>query len=68
VDVGEGDKNQDLMQLYQVPMGKGIPALAVLDGTGKLLYSQQHGEFEKARALTPEELAAFLAKWKVPRS
>ncbi|HVO60482.1 MAG TPA: thioredoxin family protein [Terriglobales bacterium] len=68
VDVGEGDKNQDLMQLYHVPMGKGIPALAVLDGAGKLLYSQQHGEFEKARALTPEELAAFLTKWKAPRS
>jgi hypothetical protein len=68
VDVGEGDKNQDLMQLYQVPMAKGIPALAVLDGTGKLLYSQQHGEFEKARALTPEVLAAFLTKWKAPRS
>jgi uncharacterized protein YchJ len=68
VDVGEGDKNQDLMQAYHVPMAKGIPALAVLDGTGKLLYSQQHGEFEKARALTPEELAAFLSKWKAPRS
>jgi len=68
VDVGEGDKNQDLMQLYQVPMAKGIPALAVLDNTGKLLYSQQHGEFEKARALTPEEVAAFLTKWKAPRS
>lgn len=68
VDVGEGDKNQDLMQLYRVPMAKGIPALAVLDKAGKLLFSQQHGEFEKARALTPEELTAFLAKWKAPRS
>ena len=68
VDVGEGDKNQDLMQFYQVPMARGIPALAVLDRTGKLLYSQQHGEFEKARALTPEQLAAFLTKWKAPRS
>ncbi len=68
VDVGEGDKNQDLMQLYQVPMAKGIPALAVLDFTGKLLYSQKHGEFEKARALTPEELSAFLRKWKAPPS
>ncbi len=68
VDVGEGDKNQDLMQRYQVPMGRGIPALAVLDSSGKLLYSQQHGEFEKARALTPEELSAFLRKWKAPRS
>jgi thioredoxin 1 len=64
VDVGEGDKNQDLMQRYQVPMKKGIPALAVLDGNGKLLYSQQGGEFEKARALAPEDVLAFLNKWK----
>jgi hypothetical protein len=64
VDVGEGDKNQDLMQQYQVPMKKGIPALAVLDSNGKLLYSQQGGEFEKARALAPEDVMAFLNKWK----
>ena len=64
VDVGEGDKNQDIMQDYHVPMKKGIPALAVLDGKGKLLYSQQGGEFEKARSLAPEDLLAFLKKWK----
>ncbi len=64
VDVGQGDKNQDIMQQYNVPMKKGIPALAVLDGKGKLLYSQQGGEFEKARSLAPEDLRAFLNKWK----
>ncbi len=64
VDVGEGDKNQDIMEQYQVPMKKGIPALAVLDGKGKLLYSQQGGEFEKARSLAPEDLLVFLDKWK----
>ncbi len=64
VDVGEGDKNQDIMQEYHVPMKKGIPALAVLDSKGKLLYSQQGGEFEKARSLAPEDLMAFLKKWK----
>lgn len=64
VDVGEGDKNQDIMQQYHVPMKKGIPALAVLDSKGKLLYSQQGGEFEKARSLAPQDLLAFLKKWK----
>ena len=64
VDVGQGDKNQDIMQQYQVPMKKGIPALAVLDSSGKLLYSQQGGEFEKARSLAPTDLLAFLNKWK----
>jgi len=65
VDVGEGDKNQDLMDEYQVPMEKGIPALAVLDSNGKLLYSQKAGEFERARALAPEDLLEFLNKWKL---
>jgi thioredoxin 1 len=64
VDVGQGDKNQDLMNDYQVPMKRGIPAIAVLDATGKLLYSQKNGEFERARAMGPEDLLEFLNKWK----
>lgn len=64
VDVGQGDKNQDLMQQYHVPMAKGIPALAVVDSSGKLLYSQTGGEFEHARSLAPEDLLQFLNKWK----
>jgi thioredoxin 1 len=67
VDVGEGDKNQDLMKMYDVPMSKGIPGVAVLDSNGKLLYSQKNGEFERARALTPKQLAEFLDEWK-PRN
>ncbi|MGH9515218.1 MAG: thioredoxin family protein [Terriglobales bacterium] len=64
VDVGQGDKNQDLMNQYQVPMRRGIPAMAVLDASGQLLYSQKNGEFERARALGPEDLLEFLNKWK----
>jgi hypothetical protein len=64
VDVGQGEKNQDIMQQYHVPMSKGIPAIAVLDSEGKLLYAQQGGEFEKARVLGPEDVIAFLNKWK----
>jgi hypothetical protein len=64
VDVGQGDKNQDLMTQYQVPMSRGIPAIAVLDARGKLLYSQKNGEFERARAMGPEDLLEFLHKWK----
>lgn len=64
IDVGQGDKNQDLMDKYEVPMKKGIPGLAVLDSSGKLLYSQKNGEFEKARVLGPDDLLAFLNQWK----
>jgi thioredoxin 1 len=64
VDIGRGEKNQDLMTKYEVPMKRGIPGLAVLDADGKLVYSQKNGEFENARALTPDDFLAFLNKWK----
>jgi thioredoxin 1 len=67
VDIGMQemkDKNQDLMKQYEVPLKRGIPGLAVLDPDGKLVYSQKNGEFENARALAPEEVLAFLNKWK----
>ncbi len=63
VDVGEYDKNLDLAEQYQVPLKKGVPALAVLAFDGKLLYSQRGGEFEAARSLAPEDVVAFLKKW-----
>lgn len=64
VDVGEYDKNLDIMQQFQVPKERGIPAIAVLGSDGKLLYSQKGGEFEKARSLSPEDVLAFLNQWK----
>jgi thioredoxin 1 len=64
VDIGKGEKNQDLMTKYEVPLKRGIPGLAVLDADGKLVYSQKNGEFENARALAPEDFLAFLNKWK----
>jgi len=63
VDIGEYDKNLDLAEQYQVPLKKGVPALAVLAPDGKLLYSQQTGEFEAARSLAPGDVIAFLKKW-----
>lgn len=64
IDIGRGEKNQDLMSKYEVPMKRGIPGLAVLDADGKLVYSQKNGEFENARALAPGDFLAFLNKWK----
>lgn len=65
VDIGEdGKKNADLAKQYQVPLEKGVPALAVVESDGKLLVSQKNGEFENARAMTPAALLEFLNKWK----
>lgn len=65
VDVGKGDKNQDLMADYQVPMDQGIPSVAILESDGTLIYGQKNGEFENARSLTVEGLLDFLEKWKL---
>jgi thioredoxin 1 len=65
VDLGPDEKkNADLVQHYEIPLDKGIPAIAVVDNDGKLIVSQKNGEFEDARGLTPDNLAEFLNKWK----
>jgi len=65
VDLGpEEEKNADLVAKYEIPLNKGVPALAVAESDGKLVVSQKNGEFEDARGLTPEVLLEFLNKWK----
>jgi hypothetical protein len=49
---------------YKVPIKKGVPALAVLDSNGRLLFSQVNKEFENMRALQSGDLTAFLNHWK----
>ena len=58
------DANVDLAAEYQVPLRRGVPALAVLDEHGQLLYSQKNGEFEDMRNLTSQDLTKFLLQWK----
>jgi thioredoxin 1 len=65
IDIGDdGKKNNDLAEQFQVPLDKGVPALAVIEGDGKLVVSEKNGEFEDARAMTPEVILEFLNKWK----
>ncbi len=65
VDIGDdGKKNGNVAVEYQIPLEKGIPALAVLDSDRKLLYSQKNGEWESARSLDPDDLIALLNRWK----
>jgi thiol:disulfide interchange protein len=61
VDVGHIDHNVNIANRYRVPIGKGVPALAVLDANGKLLYSELEKEFEHT---TPQAVTAFLERWR----
>jgi thiol:disulfide interchange protein len=64
VNIGRLDQNLDLAERYQIPLKKGVPALAVLDSDGKLLYSQRTGEFEAMRGMQSSAVTEFLTHWK----
>jgi len=64
VDIGQMDKNLEVAKQYDVPLDRGVPAIAVLESDGKLLFSQKRGEFEAARSMAPEDILDFLNKWK----
>jgi thiol:disulfide interchange protein len=67
VHVNVGDKginaNFDVAERYDIPLRKGVPALAVLDSDGRLLYSQKNGEFESMRSMDRTSVTDFLKKW-----
>jgi thiol:disulfide interchange protein len=64
VNIGHKDANLDLAKKYAVPLDKGVPAIAVLSDTGKLLYSQKGGEFEAMRRMQSSAVTQFLAQWR----
>lgn len=64
VNIGHMDQNQDIAAQYQIPLERGVPALAVLNERGKLLYSQKSGEFESMRRMESSSVTSFLVQWK----
>ncbi|MDE1177206.1 MAG: thioredoxin family protein [Edaphobacter sp.] len=64
VDIGRFDRNVDVAKQYKVPIEKGVPALAVLDSNGALLYSQANKEFENMRNMRSSDVTEFLNHWK----
>ena len=67
VHVNVGDKgvtdNFDVAERYGIPLKKGVPALAVLDGNGKVLFAHRNGEFESMRKMDPKAVHDFLEQW-----
>jgi thiol:disulfide interchange protein len=62
INIGRMDANKDIAAKYGVPLN-GVPALAVLDGDGKVVYAQNK-EFSDMRHLDSSALTAFLGQWK----
>lgn len=68
VHVNVGDKgithNFEIAERYGIPLKKGVPALAVLDGDGKVVHAQKSGEFESMRSMDPKSVNDFLVRWR----
>jgi thioredoxin 1 len=67
VNVGHFDANLDIAEQYEIPLKRGVPALAVLSDHGKLLYSQKNGEFEAMRRMESASVTEFLVHWRPDR-
>jgi len=57
------DRNFEVARRYGIPLEKGVPALAVLDADGKVVYSQKKGEFESMRHMDSKSVNEFLVRW-----
>lgn len=66
INIGRLTDNLDIAERYQIPLRKGVPALAVLGEKGELLYSQRTGEFEAMRSMQSSAVTDFLVRWKPP--
>ena len=64
INIGQYDQNLDLAAEYQIPLKRGVPSLAVLDGKGRLLVSQRNGDFENTTKIGLKDVEAFLNQWK----
>lgn len=62
INIGHEDANLDIAKRFGVPL-HGVPALAVLDERGKVLFAQDK-EFSDMRYMDPQSVTEFLRKWK----
>jgi thioredoxin len=63
VDVGNRDRNLDLMADYGMAVERGIPTVAVLEPDGRLVAAQRDGELADAGSLGPVEIATMFHRW-----
>jgi thiol:disulfide interchange protein len=67
VHVNVGDKgishNFDVAERYGIALKKGVPALAVLEGDGRVVYAHKNGEFGDMRKMDPASVHEFLKQW-----
>ena len=59
IDVGNWNKNLDIVERYGNPIAKGIPSIVVADAHGAVLYSTKAGELANARRMGSDAFVKF---------
>lgn len=62
IDVGNFDHNLDVVNRFDNPIAKGIPAAVIVSPDGKLLYSTRAGELSRARSMSADGVYDFFQK------
>jgi len=62
VDIGNFDRNLDLVAAYGNPIKKGIPAAVILSPGNEVLYATRAGELADARRMSESGIYDFLRK------
>ena len=60
VDVGEWDRNLDIVEEYGNPISEGIPALVLLNPDNEVTFSTLAGELANARNMSKNDLVQWL--------
>ena len=58
------EENVAVAEKYGASLAHGVPALAVVEPNGKVVYGQKKGEFEAMRRMDPKSVTNFLEQWK----
>ena len=62
VDVGEWDRNLDIVEEYENPISEGIPALVLLNSNNEVMFATLAGELASARSMSKNDLIDWLNK------
>ena len=62
VNVGRFDRNVEIAETYGVPLKKGIPAVAILNPAGKVIFATRGGELADARNMGERGIYDFFVK------
>ena len=60
VDVGEWNRNLDIVEEYGNPISEGIPALVLLNSNDEVILATLAGELASARSMSKDDLIEWL--------